>query len=279
VVLQTGANPKFFPNTVVNAAAGHIAILHRFRGVTATICSGGTSTLNALHYAYRIIRRGAAERIVVVVADECPDALLAGHVKVPGFLSLKGVRPFHGGGTVLTAGAVAVLLESEASAAESGAGALAEISGFGIAADDSGMAGLHSDGVAWGRSLSGALAAAGLQPADIGLVAASAMGRASVDDAEARALGLSGLAERPVTATKSVFGETIGSAAGLGLAAAIQAIQRGVLPGTWGVDVAPAQLPGLVPQGGRDAAVDHALVSSFAYGGSYFSLVVSRTES
>ena len=279
VVLQTGANPKFFPNTVVNAAAGHIAILHRFRGVTATICSGGTSTLNALHYAYRIIRRGAAERIVVVVADECPDALLAGHVKVPGFLSLKGVRPFHGGGTVLAAGAVAILLESEASAAESGASPLAQISGFGIGADDSGMAGLRSDGIAWARSLTGALADAGLQPTDIGLVASAAMGRPSVDDAEARALGLAGLAERPVTATKSVLGETIGSSAGLGLAAAIQAIHDGALPGTWGVDVAPANVPGLIPQGGREAAVDHALVSSFAYGGSYFSLVVSRTDS
>lgn len=280
IILQgrAGANPKFFPNTVVNAAAGHIAILHRFRGVTATICSGGTSALNALHYAYRIIRRGAAERIVVVVADECPDALLAGHVKVPGFLSQKGVRPFHGGGTVLAGGAVAVLLESAAGAKESGAVPLAKIAGFGIAGDDSGMAGLRSDGTAWSRSFTEALRAAGIGTEDVGLVASAAMGREAVDGAEARALQAAGLAGRPVTATKSVFGETLGSAAGLGLTAAVQAMSDGFAPGTWGVDVAPAEVPGLIPQGGREAVVDHALVSSFAYGGSYFSLVVSRAD-
>ncbi|NUR60185.1 MAG: 3-oxoacyl-ACP synthase [Catenulispora sp.] len=278
VILQgpAGANPRFFPNTVVNAAAGHIAILHRFRGVTATICGGGTSTLNALHYAYRMIRRGAADRIVVVVADECPDAVLAGHVKVPGYLSQKGIRPFHGGGTVLTAGAVAVVLESAAGAAESGAAPVARIAGFGITGDDSGMAGLRGDGEAWGRSFTEALRAAGLGPGDIGMVAAAAMGRDAVDGPEARALAAAGLATRPVTATKSVLGETLGSAAGLGLLAAVRALADGTLPGTWAVDVAPAAVPGLVPQGGGVAEVEHALVSSFAYGGSYFSLVVSR---
>ncbi|MEY9926774.1 3-oxoacyl-[acyl-carrier-protein] synthase II [Catenulispora sp. GP43] len=273
-----GANPKFFPNTVVNAAAGHIAILHRFRGVTATICGGGTSSLNALHYAYRLIRRGAAERIVVVVADECPEAVLAGHVKVPGFLSHKGVRPFHGGGTVLAAGAVAVVLESAAGAERSGATALARVAGFGLTGDDSGMAALRGDGHAWSRSFTEALRAARLDPADIGMVAAAAMGRESVDGPESLALQAAGLAGRPVTATKSVLGETLGSAAGLGLLAAVRALGDGSVPGTWGVDVAPAEVPGLVPQSGCVSEVEHALISSFAYGGSYFSLVVSRAD-
>ncbi|WP_035800593.1 beta-ketoacyl-[acyl-carrier-protein] synthase family protein [Kitasatospora mediocidica] len=275
----SGANPKFFPNTVVNAAAGHVAILHRFKGITATVCAGGTSALSALHYAYRLIARGAAERIVVVVADECPDALVAGHVKVPGFLSDKGVRPFAGGGTVLAAGAVAILLESAAGARENESTVLAKVAGFGLTGDDSGIAGLRQDGDAWSRSLAEAVAGAGLTPEDIGLVACAAMGREVVDGAEIAALRGSGLDRRPVTATKSLFGETYGCAPGLALVAAVQAIRDGFLPGTWGADVAPEALPGLVPQGGRAGTVDHALVSSFAYGGSYLSLVVSRWES
>ncbi|GAA1146799.1 3-oxoacyl-[acyl-carrier-protein] synthase II [Kitasatospora gansuensis] len=275
----SGANPKFFPNTVVNAAAGHVAILHRFKGITATVCAGGTSALSALHYAYRLISRGASERIVVVVADECPDALLAGHVKIPGFLSDKGVHPFGGGGTVLAAGAVAIVLESAASARENETPVLAKVAGFGLTGDDSGISGLHSHGTAWARSMSEALRTAELTPQDIGLVASAAMGRPAVDDVEIAALRASGLAERPLTATKSLFGETSGSAPGLALVAAVQSIQDGFLPGTWGVDVAPDELPGLVPQGGRSGDVDHALVSSFAYGGSYLSLVVSRWQS
>ncbi|MFD0571413.1 beta-ketoacyl synthase N-terminal-like domain-containing protein [Kitasatospora gansuensis] len=263
----------------MNAAAGHVAILHRFKGITATVCAGGTSALSALHYAYRLISRGASERIVVVVADECPDALLAGHVKIPGFLSDKGVHPFGGGGTVLAAGAVAIVLESAASARENETPVLAKVAGFGLTGDDSGISGLHSHGTAWARSMSEALRTAELTPQDIGLVASAAMGRPAVDDVEIAALRASGLAERPLTATKSLFGETSGSAPGLALVAAVQSIQDGFLPGTWGVDVAPDELPGLVPQGGRSGDVDHALVSSFAYGGSYLSLVVSRWQS
>ncbi len=275
----SGANPKFFPNTVVNAAAGHVAILHRFKGITATVCAGGTSALSALHYAYRLIARGASERIVVVVADECPDALVAGHIKIPGFLSDKGVRPFGGDGTVLGAGAVAVVLQSAQSAREHEATVLAKVAGFGLTADDSGMAGLRRDGAAWGRSMTEALRAAALTPEDIGLVASAAMGREAVDSTELAALRAGGLDRRPVTATKSLFGETYGSAPGLALVAAVQAMGDGRLPGTWGVDVAPEELPGLVPQGGRTGDVEHALVSSFAYGGSYLSLVISRWES
>ncbi|GAA1250791.1 hypothetical protein GCM10009665_46830 [Kitasatospora nipponensis] len=274
----SGANPKFFPNTVVNAAAGHVAILHRFKGITATVCAGGTSALSALHYAYRLIARGASERIVVVVADECPDALVAGHVKIPGFLSDKGVRPFQGDGTVLGAGAVAIVLESAKNAEENAVTPLARIAGFGLTGDDSGIAGLHADGAAWSRSMTEALRSAGRSPEEIGLVVAAAMGRPVVDGVEIAALRAGGLDRRPVTATKSLFGETYGSAPGLGVVAAVQAIQDGFLPGTWGVDTID-ELPGLVPQGGRAGAVDHALVSSFAYGGSYLSLVVSRWES
>ncbi|MGK5637736.1 beta-ketoacyl synthase N-terminal-like domain-containing protein [Streptomyces sp. URMC 126] len=273
-----GANPKFFPNTVVNAAAGHVAILHRFKGITATVCSGGTSALSALHYAYRLIARGAAERIVVVVADECPDALVAGHVKVPGFLGSSDVRPFGGGGTVLSAGAVAIALESTDAAKASGRPVLGRIAGFGLTGDDSGIAGLRPDGAAWARSMTEAVRAAGLTPEDIGLVASAAMGREAVDAAEIAALRAGGLAERPVTATKSVFGETYGSAPGLALAAALRAMGDGVLPGTAGVQDAPDELPGLITGGGRQGSVDHALISSFAYGGSYVSLVVSKGD-
>ncbi|MFJ9406803.1 beta-ketoacyl synthase N-terminal-like domain-containing protein [Streptomyces sp. NPDC101393] len=271
-----GANPRYFPNTVVNAAAGHLAILHRFRGPTATVSTGGTSALTALHYGSRLIARGAADRVVVVVADECPAALLAGHVKIPGFLSDTEVRPFGGDGTVLGAGAVAITLESSASAQDSGAEPLATVGAFGLASDDSGIAGLRPDGEAWSRSLRGAVDAAGITADDVGMVVCAAMGRPAVDDTEAAALRGAGLASRPLVAPKAVLGETSGSAPGLGLLAAVAALGDGRVPGARGVGPAPEGLPGLVPRGGVRSDVRHALISGFAYGGSYVSLVVSK---
>ncbi|MFJ7903175.1 beta-ketoacyl synthase N-terminal-like domain-containing protein [Streptomyces sp. NPDC096198] len=273
----SGANPKHFPNTVVNAAVGHVAILHRFRGVTATVCSGGTSGIGALHYAYRLIRRGAARRITVVMADDCPDILVAGHVKIPGFLG-DDIRPYQGGGTVLSAGAVAVQLDAADHAAELGCEPLGRIAGFGLASDISGVAGLRRDGRAWARSLTQALDSASLSPGDIDMVCAAAMGRPAVDDTEAAALALSGLADRPVNAVKAIVGETQGSAPGFGLVAALDAMGVGRLPGTAGVKRAPGAVPGLVPHGGLDRAVTHALVSGFAYGASHAAMAVSRWE-
>ena len=58
----SGANPALFANTVVNAAAGHVAMLHRYRGYTATIANGGTSSVLALQLAVAVAAGGRAPR-------------------------------------------------------------------------------------------------------------------------------------------------------------------------------------------------------------------------
>ncbi|GAA0402323.1 beta-ketoacyl-[acyl-carrier-protein] synthase family protein [Streptomyces luteireticuli] len=273
----SAADTRLFPNTVMNAAAGHVAVLHRFRGATATVSSGGTSMTGALHYAYRLVRRGAAERVLVLGADEAPDVLLAGYLKRRGYLGREGVRPFHGGGTVLSAGAVAVLVTSEAEAERSGLRPLAEITGFGLTGDSSGIAGIDRSGAAWADAFRTALDAAGIGPDEVDLVSAAAMGHVVADRAELSALRRAGLASRPVVASKSVVGDAGGTAPGLALLAALRAMDTGRLPGTWGVDTAPRTLPGLVPAAGREyGTVRHALVSGFAFGGSYQAMTVSR---
>lgn len=270
------ADPRLFPNTVMNAAAGHVAVLHRFRGATATVSSGGTSLTGALHYAYRLVRRGAAQRVLVLGADEAPEVLLAGYLRRPGYLSHDGVRPFHGGGTVLSAGAVAVLVTSDAEAERAGLQPLAEISGFGLAGDSSGIAGIDRSGAGWAAAFRSALHAAGIAPHEVDVVSSAAMGRAVTDRAELAALRETGLEHRPVVASKSIAGDTGGTAPGVALLAALHAMRTRRLPGTWGVESAPGALPGLVPAHGAECGtVRHALVSSFAFGGSYQAVVVS----
>lgn len=261
---------------VMNAAAGHVAVLHRFRGATATVSSGGTSLTCALHYAYRLVRRGAARRVLVLGADEAPEVLLAGYLRRPGYLSRDGVRPFHGGGTVLSAGAVAVLVTSEAEAERAGLQPLAEISGFGLAGDSSGIAGIDRSGAGWAAAFRSALHAADIAPHEVDVVSSSAMGRAVTDRAEPAALHETGLEHRRVVASKSIAGDTGGTAPGVALLAALHAMRTGRLPGTWGVESAPSVLPGLVPAHGAECGtVRHALVSGFAFGGSYQAVVIS----
>ncbi|MEN3583994.1 beta-ketoacyl-[acyl-carrier-protein] synthase family protein [Streptomyces sp. ZYX-F-203] len=241
-----GANPALFANTVVNAAAGHVAMLHRYRGYTATIANGGTSSLLALHLAARVVARGAAERIMVVVADEFPHKVLAAQAHLPGYAGGPRVVPGGRTGTVLTEGAAAILLESAEAAAARGADTLARVRGFGAAGEPVGIGRIGRDGEAWARALRAAMREAGAAAEDIGTVVSAASGFGLVDTAEARALRLAGLADRPVAAPKALLGETYGSAAALGLVAALGG----------------APHPGPI------------LLSSFAYGGSYAAAVL-----
>ncbi|MEV6261419.1 beta-ketoacyl-[acyl-carrier-protein] synthase family protein [Streptomyces sp. NPDC051784] len=241
----TGANPSLFANTVVNAAAGHVAMLHRYRGYTATIANGGTSSVLALHLAARVIARGAADRIMVVVADEFPEQALATQAGLPGYARSPHVVPGGRTGMVLSEGAAAILLESEEAAAARGASVLARAEGYGASGESVGVGRLGRDGGAWARALRSAMADAGTGPEGIDTVVSAASGHALVDLAENRALGLAGLADHPVVAPKALLGETYGSAGALGLVAALN---------------------GAAPAG-------RLLLSSFAHGGSYAAAV------
>ncbi|MEV6797618.1 beta-ketoacyl-[acyl-carrier-protein] synthase family protein [Micromonospora rifamycinica] len=242
----TGANPLIFPNTVVNAAAGHVAMQYRYRGYTATIANGGTSAVLALQLASRVIARGAAERIVVVIADEFPELAVRTQASLPGYTVDGQVRPGGRTGMVLSEGAAAIVLESEAAAAARGARPLARIRGFGASGEPAGIGRIGTGGHAWARAMRVALDEAEVAPEQVGTVVSAASGFGLVDRAESRALRLAGLAGRPTVTPKAVFGESYGSAAALGLVA--------VLSG--------------VPSAGT------VLLSSFAYGGSYAAAVL-----
>ena len=241
-----GANALVFPNTVVNAAAGHLAMLNRFRGYTATISTGGTSAIAALHLANRVIERGAARRILVVLADEFPEMAAR---TVAGFPGYRGVEEAGSGdGMVLSEGCAAFLVESEESATARGVRPVAELEGFGAAGDTGGVGRIDPDGARWGAAMSTALRQAGIEATDIDLVVPSAVGSALLDRAERSALSATGLAEATQHRFKNTTGETFGSASAIGLVSALSASEG------------PSRV----------------LVSAQAYGGSYAAAVARR---
>lgn len=245
----SGANALVFPNTVVNAAAGHLAMLHRFRGYAATITTGGTSALDCIHLASRVIERGAADRILVVVADEFPQVALDVQAGLQDYARDGVVRVGGQTGLVLADGAVAILLETPDASAESGTTSLARFEGFGSVSDLSGPGRLDHTGAAWARSMELALAGAGRTAGDADLIVSAGNGCDLVDSAEQLALKAGGLEGVRTIAPKQHVGESYGSAGGFGLLAALQQFAAG------------------------DA--QRALLSSFAYGASYHSAVVS----
>jgi 3-oxoacyl-[acyl-carrier-protein] synthase II len=183
-------NPKLFPNSVMNAAAGHACLSLQIKGPLSTLATGLAAGLTGLGYAADLVRRGSADVMLAVSADETSSLLHLGYDRL-GLLSPEGVRPYDrdSSGCVLGAGSVALTVESLEHALERGAPVLAEVTGHAVTSDAFRVAGNEPSGDAWAESFRRALADAGTPPREIRTVYGDARGTAAVDLAEARALG------------------------------------------------------------------------------------------
>lgn len=63
-------NPMLFPNTVMNGAAGQMAIRFGLRGPNVTIAGGALAMLNALRYADNALARGYADVFLAGAVEE-----------------------------------------------------------------------------------------------------------------------------------------------------------------------------------------------------------------
>ncbi|WP_243317822.1 beta-ketoacyl synthase N-terminal-like domain-containing protein [Geothrix paludis] len=103
-----GASPLLFPNTVANAASGHLALAFGLKGPSATFVDRESAALAALEQAARWLRAGLADAALVLGADGlfpllldicCGARLLArhGHPEIGsgrGFLPGEGAQAF-----------------------------------------------------------------------------------------------------------------------------------------------------------------------------------------
>jgi 3-oxoacyl-[acyl-carrier-protein] synthase II len=264
-LIETGSgNAKFFPNTVMNAAPGHVALLHQLKGPTATVCAGATGAAAALWLAQRLIAKGTADRLIVAAADELTQALALPYA-VAGkghYYSSDTCRPFENSGRVQAGGGVALLLEAAEVAPPERI--LGRVDGYGFTGDLSGDGRLGADGEAWARSFRIALADAGH---DVDAVIAAAGGRDLIDNVEAKALRDTGLDRLPVFAVKGPLGDAAACTPLLSVLAALWLTQENPLrPEGYGY------YPGF---GALPERVSTVLVSSLELGGTYHSVVVS----
>lgn len=128
-----GASPLLFPNSVANAASGHLAVAFGLRGPSATFLERECATLAALEQGARWLRTGMAEAALVVGADglfpllleACRGARLLARHGDPAIGSGTGFLPGEG--------AQAFLLETRAGARARGARARAVLGGLAAA--------------------------------------------------------------------------------------------------------------------------------------------------
>lgn len=205
------ASPLLFPSSVMNAAAGQLALECKLRGVNSTVNHRDASALSALTMACDLLELGRADALVVGAVDELSAPALAGY------------RALGAGSVVLGEGAGMLLVEREDDAAQRGARIRAVVAGRGERGDDRARVG-------WGRGDGWAEAARAVREAVAGrpvdLVVGGGNGSA-YDAREAAALrdGLGG-ATPPLLSIVPQIGESFSSPVQR-LVAAVHAIDAG----------------------------------------------------
>lgn len=173
------APPFHFPNTVANAPASQASIELKIYGPNVTITQKDPSGLNALLYAALAIGSGRAQAMLAGAVDEWNRVYAMGFDRVG---ALKGGK--RESGIVQGEGAFALLLEKEESAAARGARPLARLTGLAACGVPSEPYRFVPSTSAVSRAILGALADAGIAPADIDLWLPSRNGVVEMDRAE-----------------------------------------------------------------------------------------------
>jgi 3-oxoacyl-[acyl-carrier-protein] synthase II len=283
------ASPLDFANTVLNAAAGQVAIRLSLRGINSTIAGGHTSGLHAIGYAAGLIVNGRSTALLAGGVEQlcleshlgyCGAGMICGTNGRPGHVPI----PFHAGrsGFVLSEGAAFVLLEPVVSALRRGAHIRAEVAGFASVTDPDASecrgCGRHAIAEAIGRALD----RAGIAPDRVDAVSAAANGSYAADAEEAEALAqvFGERRRRPfITAIKSVVGEALGASGPLQVIAMIEAMRDGRLPGIRGLRVAE-EFPrsGSMGEGSRALDIRVALVTAVSPEGGCCALVLRARQ-
>ncbi|WP_329369204.1 ketosynthase chain-length factor [Streptomyces sp. NBC_00669] len=221
------------------ASTGQVSIRGGFRGPCGVLADDEAGGLDVFAHAGRAIRRGTDAMVVGATEaplapysvvcqlgyDELSLATDPRHAYLPFTDDACGYSPAEGGAMFV--------VEEESAARRRGARVRAVVAGH--AATFTGTGGWRHSREGLARAARGALAEAGCAPEEVDVVFADALGVPEADQAEALAIA-DALGPRaatvPVTAPKTGFGRAYAAASALDAAAAVLALEHGVVPPT-----------------------------------------------
>lgn len=272
------------PMTVVlamnNAIAAHLSMEYGLKGPSSTISNACASSATAIGDAFRQIRHGYADAMLVGGSDALLTkgtirAWQAMHTlaKPHADGAETSCRPFSKDrtGLVLSEGSAMLVLEDWDTAKRRGANILAEMAGYATTTDAHHLTQPEAQGQA--RAMSLALNDAGLNASEIGYLNAhgTATEVGDVVETEAIKLAFKNDSHRlPISSTKAVHGHAMGAAGAMEFAASLMSLRSGHLAPTAFLQ-APDERCDLdyIPMQARSVKNLAAVMSnSFAFGGS-----------
>jgi 3-oxoacyl-[acyl-carrier-protein] synthase II len=273
-------SPLFVPMMMPNAAAGQIAMRHGLHGPGFSIASACSTGAHSIGEAKRMIERGEADAVVAGGTEAALVGLCLAAFRRMGALSRDGVsRPFdtRRDGFVMGEGSAILVLEREEHARARGAQIFARVTGYGASNDAYHITQPEENGRGAVQAMEGALRDADLSPADVGYVNAHGTSTPFNDRIETKAIRqVLGEDGPPVSSVKGAVGHTLGAAGAIEALACVEALRRGALPPTLGLEEIDPECEADHVAGAPREAPDLkvALSNSFGFGGQNATLVL-----
>jgi len=251
--------------------------LNRLRIPTRILTNACSSGSNAIGHGFELVRHGLRTCVVCGGYEPLCELVFVGFDSLQAATAEK-IRPFDKNrtGLVLGEGAAFLILESEKSAAQRGAVALAEIVGYGVSTDTYHLTQPHPSGIGPRLAMERALESGDLEADTIDYV--NAHGTATVFNDATEGAAISELCGRvPVSSTKSMMGHALGAAGAIEAAFCVLALRDQFLPPNINfVEPDPAWKFEVVANHSRPARVTHVLSNSIGFGGTNATLVLKR---
>lgn len=281
-------SPFFVPGSIINMAAGMLAIRLGLKGPNIAVATACTSATHCIGLAARMIAYGDADVMLAGGAEKASCPLGVAGFSAARALSTRNDNPQAASrpwdrdrdGFVLGDGAGIVVLEEYEHAVARGARIYAELIGFGMSDDAFHITSPSENGEGAAAAMRNALRDAGIAPEMVQYVNAHGTSTGAGDLAESKAIeSVFGDHARKlaISSTKSMVGHLLGAAGAVEAIFSVLAIVNNVAPPTINLDN-PAEGCDLdyVPNKARPMKIDVALSNSFGFGGTNGSLIFRR---
>ena len=282
-------SPFIIPGSIVNMAAGLVAIKHTLKGPNLATSTACTTATHAIGLAARLIAYGDADVMIAGGSEKGSSPLGMSGFSAMHALSTRNDEPTRASrpfdkdrdGFVLGDGAGVMVLESLTHAKARGATILAELVGFGMSDDASHITAPPEDGSGAARAMQNAINDAGIEPSVVGYVNAHGTSTPAGDIAESIAIETVFAAVKDsilVSSTKSMTGHLLGAAGGIEAIFTVLTLQHQQVPPTINLDNVEdnCNLDYVANQSRQVDNLQYAVSNSFGFGGTNGSLIFAR---
>lgn len=277
-------SPYFIPMSLINLAAGAIAIDHNCHGMVHSVVTACAAATDAIGLSFHHIKNGYSD---VVISGGCEAAITP--VGIGGFMAMRALSestdpnrasiPFdkERSGFVMGEGAAVLVLEELEHAKARNATILAEVIGYGTTCDANHITAPSPGGIFASKAMKLALKDAGISSNDIDYINAHGTSTPLNDKTETSAINNVFTHKPFVSSTKSMSGHLLGTSGALEALICVLSLQNGILPATINHREADEECNlNLVLNEAKEADITIAMSNSLGFGGHNASIILKK---